>query len=855
MRRLILKSFQCPGDILMLTAAVRDLHRAHPGQFQTDVRTSADAVWENNPHLTRLREGEAGVDVLDMHYPLIHECSRRPYHFIHGYAQYLEQQLGISVPVTQFQGDIHLAENEKPLPPALADAGLGQGFWVVIAGGKYDYTAKWWDPASFQQVVDHFRGRVQFAQCGEAGHWHPRLSGVVDLVGKTNLRDFVRLMYHADGVVCPVTFAMHLAAAVPTRPGAARARACVVIAGGRESPHWEAYPHHQYLHTVGALPCCARAGCWKARCQPVGAGDAKDRSNLCEQPVQVTADLRIPKCMTLITAADVIRRVELFHDGGTLPFANGKAAALPVQTAAVPAPKAAEAPPAGPAKGKISVAFHHGLGDCAHFAHMIPLYVKRGYAVEVECSPDKRVLFEAAGAATIPAGALKTHPWGYPPGATAAGHGRFWQGSKPGHNLSEPPLPDIGTKAALWDEYCASTVGVLSHVPAESVRTADRWLAGLPRPVVLLHTKANTSQQRKSLPDAVTAEFYRCLLDRLDGSLVLLDWDNRVPRLPSYRVRHLDELGPCPTETLLALLAKADLVVGVDSGPLHTARFTDTPAVGVWMPGHYPCTYALPRARQLNVVLAEPTRAWNRLKRIPWRIVEHPGAAFDPDRLARFCEQMLGPPRYLPAAELAADVQLQQFVREWCRGNAGNALSPFADRHRSFDLLLRETARRFPSPTVVETGTIRAEEDWAGAGFATYLLGAFLARRGGRLHSVDLSANHCAFARAWTEVFGPAVAVYPQDSVALLGRFPGPIDVLYLDSLDTTEPGHAEHALRELQAALPRLHERSLVLIDDTPWGGGAWVGKGAKAVPWLLERGWRLLYGGYQALLGREPA
>ena len=33
----------------MLTAAVRDLHAEAPGQFQTDVRTSAPALWENNP--------------------------------------------------------------------------------------------------------------------------------------------------------------------------------------------------------------------------------------------------------------------------------------------------------------------------------------------------------------------------------------------------------------------------------------------------------------------------------------------------------------------------------------------------------------------------------------------------------------------------------------------------------------------------------------------------------------------------------------------------------------------------------------------------------------------------------------
>ncbi len=37
-RRLILRSFQSPGDILMLTAAVRDLHAAALARFHTDVR-------------------------------------------------------------------------------------------------------------------------------------------------------------------------------------------------------------------------------------------------------------------------------------------------------------------------------------------------------------------------------------------------------------------------------------------------------------------------------------------------------------------------------------------------------------------------------------------------------------------------------------------------------------------------------------------------------------------------------------------------------------------------------------------------------------------------------------------------
>jgi hypothetical protein len=128
-------------------------------------------------------------------------------------------------------------------------------------------------------------------------------------------------MYHADGVLCPVTFAMHLAAAVVTKPGKPRNRACVVIAGGREPMQWEAYPHHQFLGTNGALLCCDQGGCWKSRCQPLNDGDPKDQ-DLCVEPVDVSADLRIPKCMHMITAADVIRRIELHYEGGALQYRN-----------------------------------------------------------------------------------------------------------------------------------------------------------------------------------------------------------------------------------------------------------------------------------------------------------------------------------------------------------------------------------------------------------------------------------------------------------------------------------------------------------------------------------------------------
>jgi ADP-heptose:LPS heptosyltransferase len=307
--RLVLRSFLSPGDILMLTVAVRELHRAYPHRFVTAVETSAPDLWANNPWVVGHDRSQGPWRAIDMHYPLINQSNQRPGHFVEGYAAYLAGQLGLDIPVTEFRGDIHLSREETAWTNQVEEQwGYRGRFWIMMAGGKYDFTTKWWPPQFYQQVVDHFVGQVQFVQCGQKDHWHPPLRGVFSLVGQTSLRQFIRLMYHADGVICPVTFAMHLAAAVPTRER--RLRPCVVIAGGREPPQWEAYPGHQFLHTVGALPCCAQGGCWKGRCQTVGDGDAKDRDNLCERPVQIDDRLRVPQCMTLIRPQDVIRAVE-----------------------------------------------------------------------------------------------------------------------------------------------------------------------------------------------------------------------------------------------------------------------------------------------------------------------------------------------------------------------------------------------------------------------------------------------------------------------------------------------------------------------------------------------------------------
>mgnify|MGYP002624017106 CR=1 FL=1 len=309
-RPLVLRCHRSPGDIVVMTAAVRDLHLAHGERLRILVDTSCRALWDHNPRVRVLAgpcdyPSNAPVIQMDRPPPRDADCM----HYTQTMTAHLEKATGLPIRLPSRRGDLHLSTRERASPRLLTLQGQRPGapYWVIIAGGKHACTTKWWNPDHAQQVVDHFRGRITFVQCGTAADWHPRLEGAVDLVGHTDLRQLLRVLYHAAGVVCPVTFAMHAAAALPT-PGS-EPRRCVVIAGGREPPAWERYPGHDYLDTVGRLICCRDGGCWTSVCQP-GPGDPLAGSAKCIRPVVVAPGLVIPECMQMIRGADVIGAIE-----------------------------------------------------------------------------------------------------------------------------------------------------------------------------------------------------------------------------------------------------------------------------------------------------------------------------------------------------------------------------------------------------------------------------------------------------------------------------------------------------------------------------------------------------------------
>ena len=132
---------------------------------------------------------------------------------------------------------------------------------------------------------------------------------------------------------------------------------------------------------------------------------------------------------------------------------------------------------------------------------------------------------------------------------------------------------------------------------------------------------------------------------------------------------------------------------------------------------------------------------------------------------------------------------------------------------------------------IVETGTQRMRDDPGGC--STTLFGAFCAKYGKRLITVDNNPLHLKISMDCTREFRDYISYVLKDSVEFLSEFTGAIDLLYLDSLDCPLPPAdateaQQHNLNELKAAYKNLHVGSLVLIDDNNFenGGKSWLSK-----------------------------
>lgn len=301
MEQLLLVNKQSPGDALVMTGAIESLHKKYPGLYATACDTSCNAIFENNPRVSKELENPR---VIKMEYPLIHQSNQRPVHFLQGFTDFLASELKIDLPLLVNRPFLYLSDDEKNWTNQIQSEHEYNGkFWLVNAGTKSDYPVKGWGHFNYQQVIDALYGRIVFVQVGESHHQHKPLRGTINMIGKTDPRQLIRLAHHASGAITGVSFLHHIMAAF--------SKPCVTIASGMEPKAWELYHTGIYLSSHGMLPCCQRGACWKSKVT------GTDKGKVCELPVYGEEET-IPKCMAMINPLTVVRAIEDYHFGLSL---------------------------------------------------------------------------------------------------------------------------------------------------------------------------------------------------------------------------------------------------------------------------------------------------------------------------------------------------------------------------------------------------------------------------------------------------------------------------------------------------------------------------------------------------------
>ena len=321
--RIILTNHQSCGDVIAITALPRDIHRQYPGEFEIGVSTSWEELWQGNPHIKVFppmgpTAEVAGWRKISLHNPRVNESNRLPRTYLEAWHDYLGKVLGRRLEATEAKGDLYVSEEEKNTYPVTDPGGEPVRYWLIIGGGKFDFSAHWPVKAHLQELIwkmrDAFGEKIRAVQIGGPGHFHPDLDGAINLVGRTSLRQVIQLIFHSEGCVGPNTFLNHACAAVPIKrppfvppdpphPAGtenmrvfAPLRPNIVLGGGHMPVIWSSYPGTQFLHTIGQLDCCASGGCWRSRAQVIGDGADKDTTHLCLHPLEF-GNISYASCM------------------------------------------------------------------------------------------------------------------------------------------------------------------------------------------------------------------------------------------------------------------------------------------------------------------------------------------------------------------------------------------------------------------------------------------------------------------------------------------------------------------------------------------------------------------------------
>ncbi len=291
-KKFVLRHHRSPGDSLVLSAALRTLHLTYPDEYEIGLDVTAGAeLYQHNLDVVPIDYGEAVVRPIE--YDAINRSNQTPVTFMEAFTEALAGIIERPLTLLTNRPHVVLSEDEKQWMGRVQEiAGQPVPYAVVNAGHKRDFTVKHWGFKNYQELVNRTKDRIQWVQVGTPNEVHQPLDGVINQIGKTSIRELIRLVYHARFCVGPTTLLQHVAASLQ--------KPYVAILSGMEPLSWSSpYPTQVSLSSHGRLPCCRDRACWRARTVKLNDNCDQDKS-LCALPMYNGAEF-VPTCMAMVT--------------------------------------------------------------------------------------------------------------------------------------------------------------------------------------------------------------------------------------------------------------------------------------------------------------------------------------------------------------------------------------------------------------------------------------------------------------------------------------------------------------------------------------------------------------------------
>jgi len=294
-KQIVFHNRQAIGDILTMTAGVRDFKKQYP-DTRVGVITTAMHLWDHNPNIDHNFRDQQFIEKIGPGF-LTNRSNTWNLHMCNAFRADMENKLGIPITQGAVRPDIWMTQEEYNRPPLIEGP-----YWLFIYGGEPGWPAKQYH--RWQEVINILKDDIKIVQLGVKNHPYPHLKNVLDFIGKTEdrnngIRDLFNLFLHAQGSLGLVSMHMHLSAAF-NNP-------CVVVAGAREPAWFTQYNGHQYVQTNGTMFCAETSACWK--CKMEG----------CRNKVEYEGK-EMPKCVEIIEPEEVAEAVRKYYKGGRLDY-------------------------------------------------------------------------------------------------------------------------------------------------------------------------------------------------------------------------------------------------------------------------------------------------------------------------------------------------------------------------------------------------------------------------------------------------------------------------------------------------------------------------------------------------------